>query len=227
MKGYQIIAHTGCEGMPYNSAASCQAGFEAGADILEVDVRATKDGEAVLYHDDEPDFARYTYAEWVNAGHDPVERLENVLKLFVNKPVRFNLDLKTALAYEAAAKVADRLGAWSQVFFTGVTDHLAHGIHAKHVVWNLPRMAPDLSEDDYAASIRQYCEKVKQAGFVGINAQYESCRKSLIAHAAQYGLFVWIYTLPADERLLAAYTHMGVTAISVKEVSTCMKLLSR
>lgn len=227
MKRYQIIAHTGCEGTPYNTAESCQAGFDAGADMLEVDVRATKDGAAVLYHDDEPDVSLYTYTEWMGAEHDPVEKLETVLRQFLNKRIQFNLDLKTPEAYEAAAKVVDRLDAWSQVYFTGVADHLAHGIRAKHVVWNLPHIPLSTSDDDYDADIRRYCEQVKQAGFEGVNAHYESCREALIKHAAQRGLLVWIYTLPANGALLRRYVDMGVDAVSVMDVSACMELAKR
>lgn len=227
MNQFDWIAHTGCDGTPYNSLVSCQAGYETGADVLEVDVRTSRDGIAVLYHDDQPDVSQYTYEEWTAAGYEPVEKLETILTPYRGKPVAFNLDLKTEEAYAAAAAVVDRLDVWSQVYFTGVTDHLANGPRAKHVIWNLPPIPTDLSDDIYEERIRQYCQQAEQAGYAGINAQYGSCRPALVAQAHQLGLRVWLYTLPADEPLLRHYADMGVDALSVTDLTPAMELMKR
>ncbi|MCI3921099.1 glycerophosphodiester phosphodiesterase [Paenibacillus sp. TRM 82003] len=219
MERCRIIAHTGCEDTPYNTVVSCQVGYDAGADVLEVDVRATKDGDAVLFHDDEPNVSQFTLEEWTAAGHEPIERLETVLRLFRGKPVAFNLDLKSTEAYDAAAAVLDALDAWEQAYFTGVTDQLARTDRAKHVVWNVPNIRADVPDDAYEAVIGRCCEQAKQAGFAGLNAHYESCRPAMVEHARRHGLLVWVYTLPADETLLRAYVEMGVDAISVFDVS--------
>ncbi|CAM4285684.1 glycerophosphodiester phosphodiesterase [Paenibacillus tarimensis] len=224
MKPYQVIAHTGCENTPYNSIESCLAGYDAGADVLEVDVRATKDDIAVLFHDDEPNTLLHTAEEWTAAGNEPVEQLETVLRLFLEKPVAFNLDLKTAEAYDAAAAVVDKLNAWRQVYFTGVTDHLAKSDRARHVIWNVPFMTPDMPGEAYEAKVSSYCEQAVQAGFAGLNLHYESVRPVLVEQAAKHQLAIWIYTLPADEALFRRYAGMGVDGISVYEPSTCIKL---
>jgi glycerophosphoryl diester phosphodiesterase len=47
-----IIGHRGAESLaPENTWAAFVAGYKAGADILEVDVQLTRDGEPVLFHD--------------------------------------------------------------------------------------------------------------------------------------------------------------------------------
>lgn len=47
-----VVGHRGAEAVaPENTWAALRAGFEAGADLLEIDVQLTRDGEAVLYHD--------------------------------------------------------------------------------------------------------------------------------------------------------------------------------
>lgn len=227
MKDYQIIAHTGCEDTPYNSVDSCRVGYEAGAEVLEVDVRVTRDGVAVLYHDDEPDVSQYTIEEWVAAGYEPIEKLETVLELFAGKPVMFNLDLKTMAAYEAAFAVVDELKVWNQVYFTGVTDHLAHGDRAKHVIWNMPDLPPECSDAFYEQEVTQFCDYAKQAGFAGMNVHYTSCRPSLVKQAKERGLSVWLYTLAADEALLRRYVDMGVDAVSVFDVTTCVEMRAR
>ena len=47
-----VIGHRGAEALaPENTWAAFRAGYEAGADVLEVDVQLTRDGEAIIYHD--------------------------------------------------------------------------------------------------------------------------------------------------------------------------------
>jgi glycerophosphoryl diester phosphodiesterase len=47
-----VVGHRGAEAVaPENTWASFRAGCEAGADLLELDVQLTRDGEAIIYHD--------------------------------------------------------------------------------------------------------------------------------------------------------------------------------
>jgi len=46
-----ITAHTGCDDTLPNTLESVISGIESGADFVEVDVRSTLDGIAVLFHD--------------------------------------------------------------------------------------------------------------------------------------------------------------------------------
>jgi glycerophosphoryl diester phosphodiesterase len=47
-----IVGHRGAEALaPENTRAAFQAGYEAGADLLELDVQLTRDGEAIVFHD--------------------------------------------------------------------------------------------------------------------------------------------------------------------------------
>ena len=47
-----VIGHRGAEALaPENTWAAFQAGYSAGADLLEFDVQLTRDGEAIIYHD--------------------------------------------------------------------------------------------------------------------------------------------------------------------------------
>ena len=51
-----IAAHRGCWRLaPENSLSAIRAAIERGVDIVEIDVRPTKDGELVLMHDDSVD----------------------------------------------------------------------------------------------------------------------------------------------------------------------------
>jgi glycerophosphoryl diester phosphodiesterase len=47
-----VVGHRGAEALaPENTWAALKAGYQAGADILEIDIQLTRDGEAIVYHD--------------------------------------------------------------------------------------------------------------------------------------------------------------------------------
>lgn len=47
-----VVGHRGAEGVaPENTWAALEAGYRAGADLLELDVQLTRDGQAVVFHD--------------------------------------------------------------------------------------------------------------------------------------------------------------------------------
>lgn len=47
-----VVGHRGAEALaPENTWAALQAGYQAGADLLELDVQLTRDGQAIVYHD--------------------------------------------------------------------------------------------------------------------------------------------------------------------------------
>ena len=63
----KIVGHRGARGLsPENTIASLEKAIEHGVDMVEVDVRVTKDGVAVLHHDPvvtDPDGAEIIIAQ--------------------------------------------------------------------------------------------------------------------------------------------------------------------
>lgn len=109
----RIFAHRGSwqqTGHPENSRAAFEAAVRDGADILETDARATRDGVAVLSHDaiirgTSGNYAvhRLSWAELVELGgvHAPA-RLDEVLRAMPE--ARFNIDVKSADAARPVAR---------------------------------------------------------------------------------------------------------------------------
>lgn len=221
----KLIAHTGCEGTSYNSLESCEAGMKAGAPILEVDVRATKDHVAVLQHDDEPYVNQLNYEQLLKTEHNP-ETLNRVLTRFRQLPVAFNLDLKTEEAAVAAIADITATSTWDQVWFTGDTRLIENSEYSRHVIWNLPKQLSELDEASYRQQAAELCRRAAETKLGGVNLHYESCRPDLVQQAHHYGLQVWIYTLPNDPDLFFKYSDMGVDAISVYEVRKFAGLLT-
>lgn len=214
----KLIAHTGCEETSYNSLESCEAGMKAGAAIIEVDVRVTKDNIAVLQHDDEPPVSRMNYEQLLETGQEP-ETLNRILTRFSQLPVAFNLDLKTEQAALAAIAEVTATSTWNKVWFTGTTRLIAESGYPGHVIWNLPEKLCELDEENYRQQAEELCRRAAESRFRGLNLQYECCRPYLVQQAHLHGLQVWIYTLPYDQDLFNKYMGMGVNAITVYEVN--------
>lgn len=98
-----VISHRGAAGLaPENTIEALRAGLKAGADILEIDVRLTKDGIPVLMHDflafrthhDTSIISRHTLADLKKRFKDqPIFTLAEVLNEFFGK-VLLNIETK-------------------------------------------------------------------------------------------------------------------------------------
>ncbi len=96
-KPFSIVGHRGAKGVkPENTLASLSYAVEKGVDIVEVDVRRTKDNHLILLHD--PDFERLTgkkikpsdmelsyIKENIKIDGQPVATLDEALELIDGK----------------------------------------------------------------------------------------------------------------------------------------------
>ena len=102
-----IEGHRGAEGIAdENTWEAIKAGLEAGADLLELDVQRTADGELVIYHSYKlPDgrWIRQLDCEELKhvriRGHRLVF-LEEVLEWVRDKPIGLSLDIKNGFGFD-------------------------------------------------------------------------------------------------------------------------------
>ena len=123
------IAHRGLAlEVPENTLGAFRAALDAGADMLETDTRATRDGLALAVHDE--DLARVagdprriedlTAAEAGAVrlpGDEPLAMLEDVLDAFPDVPI--NIDVKTASAIGPAVAAIARTRSADRVCIAG------------------------------------------------------------------------------------------------------------
>lgn len=128
-----VIGHRGAAGLaPENTFEALRTGAEAGADILEFDVRLTRDSVPILVHDrhlrrthgEATRISELTLAELVELtkGEKPITTLEHVLDNFFGV-ILLNIELKgektgdivVRLLKEKYMKHADD---WGNVFFS-------------------------------------------------------------------------------------------------------------
>src|SRR3954469_23173577 len=119
-----IVAHRGASAVaPENTLAAFARAIELGVDVIETDVRATRDGELVLIHDDnlgriaarpekvaELDFAemrQVVVGSDASLGAQPIATLDEVLRVAAGR-VRVLLDLKLPAGQEAGVLRAIR-----------------------------------------------------------------------------------------------------------------------
>jgi glycerophosphoryl diester phosphodiesterase len=97
-----VIGHRGAAGLaPENTLEALRAGMEAGADMLEFDVRLTKDKIPVLVHDfhalrthkSASIISRHTFADLQKHTDTPIVKLVDVLDEFFGK-ILLNIELK-------------------------------------------------------------------------------------------------------------------------------------
>lgn len=210
----RIIGHRGLPGrLPENTVASLTAAAEAGADLVEVDVRTTRDGVLVLMHDAAVD--RTTDGTGVvrdmdlaavrrlSAGGEPVPTLVEAMAAV---PCPFMVDYDELAEAEGLSALLADPGLRRRVLITG-------GNVAGHAA--LRRAYPDLA---IALSIggppmdEAYWNAAWQIGVQYANPHHAWVRPRMLRRARAMGLGVSTWTVDgavAMRRLL----RLGVDAI--------------
>lgn len=126
-----VIGHRGAAGLAHeNTLEAMRAGLEAGADILECDIRVTKDGVPVLAHDfhtvrthrDLSVISLLTLKELHKRLKNPIVTLEEVLDEFFGK-ILLNIEIKGRGSGVAAIKLLKKQyikhpDGWDNVLFS-------------------------------------------------------------------------------------------------------------
>lgn len=115
-----IIAHRGlAEGLPENTLAAFERSIQRGIDVIELDVRTTRDGHLVIHHDETLDrttdctgqlagssLARIKTCDagWPSHPGEPIPTLAEALVFARDRPVRLLLDIKPGTSVPAALK---------------------------------------------------------------------------------------------------------------------------
>ncbi|MFD0710478.1 glycerophosphodiester phosphodiesterase [Paenibacillus sp. GCM10027626] len=222
-----ITAHTGCMGTPDNSMASGRVALALGVDIIEDDIRATKDGILVLSHDDEIRTAKgetaslsgMTYRELQEHTETPVAALEELLMLVKGSAAMINLDMKTDEALEPVSRLIRRTDMADRVFMTGCLYERA--LKAKSVVPELRKLlnvnVQHFRTMAYEEAVSRACKEALDAGCFGLNVPYPvlSGRMKEIAEAAGLLLYVWTVDEAEEMRRCA---ELGVSSITTRAV---------
>lgn len=129
----KILAHRGLvsEFVPENSLQAFADALATGADIIETDIQASKDGVAFIFHDETLErltkinkkFSDCQSSEIMAAAlgfGNPIPTLEQALEAFPD--VQFNLDLKSDATILPTVAVIEKLQAHSRVLISSFSE---------------------------------------------------------------------------------------------------------
>ncbi|QNU31519.1 glycerophosphodiester phosphodiesterase family protein [Geobacillus sp. 47C-IIb] len=235
MKRPLITAHTGCMNTPPNSIESILEGIKAGADIIEVDVRATKDGVAVLLHDEKivtPKGVRRVGDLSFKELHDldrssRIFRLEEALSIVKEHHRIINLDVKEDSAIDPMIETIEKHKMRDYVIISGCererANYLKNHYRLYQVLLNVGISLYETYKEDYESFIRKTCWEAIEASCCGININYQFCDESLVSYATIRCIPVWVWTIDEPD-VMKKFLDMGVYSITTNEVKILVEL---
>lgn len=225
MHNTMVAAHTGCGVYPDNTMASFEEGITFGADIVEVDVRITQDGIAILLHDDSPYLHSHTFEQLNNPDIRPlldpiykdheIATLEQVLQLSASLGIKLNLDIKTVEAIDPTVRLIHQFEAQKRVFITGCSDNITVRYPDIQVMLNTPDDLTLEQMERYGDFAEAVCRDAKQAGYAGLNMNGFTCLPPIVIRAHALGLKVWVYTVNFRSAM-EWFLRMKVDAITTR-----------
>ncbi|MBP3040787.1 glycerophosphodiester phosphodiesterase [Bacillaceae bacterium Marseille-Q3522] len=235
MKNPLITAHTGCMNTPPNSVQSVMEGIKAGADVIEIDIRATKDGKVVLMHDENVHTNEgiirvqdVTYEELTSHTYrGEIIRLEEVLPLIQENNRVVNLDVKDDQAIDPMIKTVEKYKMRDASVISGCEKERATFLKENYrpyqVLLNTSVSHYEIAKNNYEAAVKETLRDAVMASCCGINMPYQFCREELIEAAGLRMLPVLVWTI--DEAAeMKKFIEMGVHSITSKEVETLVKI---
>jgi glycerophosphoryl diester phosphodiesterase len=196
-----VIGHRGAAGLaPENTIEAFEAGVEAGADILEFDVRLTSDGIPVVIHDSTTlrthkkrlTVSRMTFRELQQKTADkPIPALSEVFDKFFGS-ILLNIELKgkgtgTAVAELIATRYIKKQSDWDNVLFSSFKGREIAAVRKVSEKANLA-----LLHDQNPFLFIAY-ERRLQLTAVGFHRLYVN--RFALEIAKKLGLFIYVYTV--------------------------------
>jgi glycerophosphoryl diester phosphodiesterase len=218
-----IIAHRGaCDGAPQNSLAALEAAIALGCDMVELDVRSTRDRRLVAIHDARVGavtVSALTLAELrERLGPGQAPELEAMIELAAGR-IRLDVEFKEGGRVDAAlAALQHRLDP-TQYVVTSFQESTLTAVRA---------LAPQTRTGLLIRPGRRprHLEARLQAAGIGFLAPHASlARAGLLAWAAQRGLDTYLWTvneqrawrtLLADPRVTALITDRPAGALAAR-----------
>jgi len=229
-----VVAHRGASGQaPENTRLAIERAMDIGIDMVEVDVRVTKDSVPVLMHQARLEHTTtgrgpledhtWEEIESLDAGawRGPEFAGERVLSLaevldLTRGHVPLNLDVKTSAAVAPAVAAVREAGRTSDVVVSGCQEEcfeiMAAATREITTLLNLEDRPADVDPGEAEEVVHRGIALASELGAAGINLHYSLVDAVLVACASEEGLGVWAFTVD-DEHRFAELIDMGVTGV--------------
>ena len=242
----QIVAHRGNSGpMPENSLIAINSAIDLGVDMVEIDVRLTKDGVPILMHEDRVDgttsgtglVKNFTWEELqtLDAGRSrgdefagqSVHSLEQILDLTVGR-VALNLDVKVPEAVEPTAIAVLEAGASGSTVISGCSESCIRRVQGVDdgisTLLNLDDPLAGIDPADTPSVALTSIGVAKDLGAIAINVPHPLVNTELVQQAKALDIGVWTFTVD-DENRFSELVDTGVTSITTNWPEPMLPLL--
>ncbi|HEX5831604.1 MAG TPA: glycerophosphodiester phosphodiesterase [Gemmatimonadaceae bacterium] len=210
----EIIAHRGVpRERPENTLAAFDLALDQGADGIELDVHATRDGVVVVHHDAE-----------LRGDGEPARISELTLTELRGRAASRAPDEGVPTLAEVLALVGERARVYVEVKAAGIEEHVVAAIRAAggdcavhafdhRIARRVRTLAPEIPVGILLASyLLDIRGAIHLAGATAVWQQWDLVDAALVRDAAAAGARVvaWTVNEPADARRLA---RLGVSAL--------------
>lgn len=220
---------------PPNSLQSVREGIKGGAEIIEVDIRSTKDGVAVLLHDGEvktpsgmqrvQDLTSEELNECTSA--QKITLLEEVIPLIKEKHRMINLDVKEDLAIEPMIRTIEKFKMKDHVIITGCQKERATYLKGNYrdyqVLLNASANLYQTVEGDIPSFVQSTIHDAISASCCGININYQLCSDELLHEARLRCLPVLVWTVD-NVKDMVTFLNKDVHSITTNNVKALYEL---
>jgi glycerophosphoryl diester phosphodiesterase len=231
--------------MPENTLIAINSAIDLGVDMVEIDVRLTKDGVPILMHGNRVDgttsgtgFVKdltWEELQTLDAGAwrgdkfagQSICSLEETLDVTVGR-VALNLDVKVPEAAEPTAIAALKAGASGSVVISGCNESCVRTVQEVDggisTLLNLDDLLAGIDPADAPAVALSSIATATGLGAIAINVPYPLVDADLVRQAAAVGIGVWAYTVDDEDRF-SELMNTGVASITTNWPETMLPLL--
>lgn len=220
----QVIAHRGywkTEGSAQNSISSLKNTYRIGVYGSEFDVHITRDGEVVVFHDDDIDGIKIENALFADIKDKRLKNGETIptLKQYLNaaKPLgnmKMILEIKEHIqksdedrCVDAVLRLVDEAGMNDRVEYISFSKHACDYLVAKSPNAKVSYLNGDMTP-----------EEAKKAGYTGIDYEDKVYYKhpTWISQASKLGLITNVWTVN-DLNEIKKFFHQGIGFVTTNE----------
>ena len=228
MADFIKIAHRGSSGSyPENTRLAFEKAIEAGADMIEMDCRLSKDGHVVVIHDDRLDrtarakgfvkgktlrqLKKLDVGAWLKKSFkgERIQTLEEILEIVSGK-VEINLEIKSVLRGPLGIEL-------KVLFIVSHFDYLERAIFSSFDYQSLRRLrelAPDVRIGVlYGAGIKDNpFQAAREMNAYSLHIQREFATPHFLEEARELGLKSFVWTVN-EAKEMEKFLSLGVDGI--------------
>ena len=217
--------------MPQNSIPNSQAYLDLAAekrpDVVEVDIRRTSDGIAVLHHNpdvrigDSSLLIKDAPLERLRAVKPGLLTLSHAMEFCRKHKLFMNLDLKEIEAADPVIADIKKMGMAKEILFSGcgrkeilyIREHMPHA----RVLLNVEDEELDCKGNEYTAAVERNVYSASELGCCGLNVNYLYCRKEMVSYTRTRSLPLMVWTID-DEQEMRQFLKLGVYSITTNRI---------